>query len=218
MAMTSQFSEMTSSSIFWRCFVSLVNFSYWSKFHVNITTGFGVMIISCYKGLTKNLEIGEFSPISRDWGELGLPNLARTPLIKCYYIYQRYSFYRFWSIRGIPTGRDKIPRPTTPPAPPKLRLSLLTIIRFLWAMEFVLQFHGNQVKGNWDLELILKMMMLNILLLSFLQWAFVIKLLENQITNCYEKKVSCNSLDSSMLQLTMRYITKYWNVSVQMWS
>ena len=80
-------------------------------------------------------------------------------------------------------------------------------------MEFVLQFHGKQVKGNWDLELILKMMMVNILLLSFLHWAFVIKLLENQITNCDEKKVSCNSLDSSMLQLTMRYIT-----NVQMWS
>ena len=80
-------------------------------------------------------------------------------------------------------------------------------------MEFVLQFHGKQVKGNWDLELILKMMMVNILLLSFLHWAFVIKLLENQITNCDKKKVSCNSLDSSMLQLTMRYIT-----NVQMWS
>ena len=51
--------------------------------------------------------------------------------------------------------------------------------------------------------------MVNILLLSFLQWAFVITLLENQKTNCDEKKVSCNLLDSHLLQLTMRYITKY---------
>ena len=53
------------------------------------------------------------------------------------------------------------------------------------------------------------MMMVNILLLSFLQWALVITLPENQKTNCDEKKVSCNSLDSHLLQLTMRYMTKY---------
>ena len=27
----------------WRCFVSLVKFSYWSKFHLNIITGSGIM-------------------------------------------------------------------------------------------------------------------------------------------------------------------------------
>ena len=51
--------------------------------------------------------------------------------------------------------------------------------------------------------------MVNILLLSFLQWALVITLPENQKTNCDEKKVSCNSLDSRLLQLTMRHMTKY---------
>ena len=53
------------------------------------------------------------------------------------------------------------------------------------------------------------MMMANILLLSFLQRAFVLKLSENQKTNCDEKKVSCNTLDSRLLQLTIRYMTKY---------
>ena len=44
----------------WLCFVSLVNFSYCSKFHVNIIIffGSGVMTISFYKGLTRNPEIG----------------------------------------------------------------------------------------------------------------------------------------------------------------
>ena len=42
---------------FWGCFVSLVNFSYWSKFHVNIITGSEVMTIFFYKGLTRNPEI-----------------------------------------------------------------------------------------------------------------------------------------------------------------
>ena len=42
----------------WRRFVYLVKFSYWSKFHVNIITGYGVMTIYFYKGLTRNPEVG----------------------------------------------------------------------------------------------------------------------------------------------------------------
>ena len=38
-------------------FVSLVNFSYWSKFHLNIITGSAVLTIYFYKELTRNLEI-----------------------------------------------------------------------------------------------------------------------------------------------------------------
>ena len=34
-------------------FVSLVNFSYWCKFHISIITGSGVMTISFYKQLTR---------------------------------------------------------------------------------------------------------------------------------------------------------------------
>ena len=48
---------------FWRYFVCLVNFSYWSKFHVNIITDSGVMVISFHKGLTRNPEIGNI-PVS----------------------------------------------------------------------------------------------------------------------------------------------------------
>ena len=59
------------------------------------------------------------------------------------------------------------------------------------------------------------MRMVNILLLSFLQWGFVITLPENQKTNCNKKKVSCNSLDSCLLQLSMKYMTKYWSASIQ---
>ena len=44
--------------IFWCCFVTLIKFSYWSKFHVNTITGSGVMTIFLYKELTKNPEIG----------------------------------------------------------------------------------------------------------------------------------------------------------------
>ena len=55
--MTSEFPDMTSSSKFFETFVSLVKLSYWSKFHVNIITGSGVMTISVYKGLIRNPKV-----------------------------------------------------------------------------------------------------------------------------------------------------------------
>ena len=42
---------------FWRCFVSVVKLIYWSKFHVNIITGSGIMK-SGNKRLTRNPEVG----------------------------------------------------------------------------------------------------------------------------------------------------------------
>ena len=45
-----------------------------------------------YKGLTKiwksEIPLSEFCPISRDCGELGIPNLAQMSLIKSYSILQ----------------------------------------------------------------------------------------------------------------------------------
>ena len=57
----SQFADITSSPFFDTAVTlhCLVKFSYWSKFHVNIMTGSGVMAIFVYKGLTRNPEIGK---------------------------------------------------------------------------------------------------------------------------------------------------------------
>ena len=49
-------------NFFWRGFLSFAKFSYWSKFHVNIITGSGVMTIFFYKRLSRNLEI-EITPV-----------------------------------------------------------------------------------------------------------------------------------------------------------
>ena len=58
MTMTPQFPNMMSTfNFFWHYFVSLVKFSYWSKFCVNIITSSGIMTISFYKVLTRNLKI-----------------------------------------------------------------------------------------------------------------------------------------------------------------
>ena len=114
--MTSQFADMTSSSVFSTPFFSPVKFSYWSKFHVNIITGSGVMTIFFYKVWNRNPEIGN-NPVCV------LPNIWRLGQVrdtkfdtnvsnemllnaaKC----QGYSFYLFWVIKGQPKrGGGKI--------------------------------------------------------------------------------------------------------------
>ena len=122
--MTSQFSDMTSLSNFLTFFLSFVKFSYWSKCHVNIITGSGVMIISFYEVLTKNPEIGN-TPVwvlHNIW-RLGRvkntkfgTNVSNKILInaaKC----QGCTFYHFWVINRKLTGEVKLT-----PCPPRLGL------------------------------------------------------------------------------------------------
>ena len=97
---------------FWGCFVSLVKFSYWSKFNVNTITGSRIKTIFFYKGLTKNQEIGN----THVWG---LPNIWRLEQVRNTKFdtnisnkillnatkSQGYGFYCFCVIKGKPTGR-----------------------------------------------------------------------------------------------------------------
>ena len=113
---------------FWRCFVCLVKFSYWSKFHVNIITGSGVMVIFFYKGLTRNpkvrntpawvlLNIWRQGRVRDTKFRTDVSNEMILNAAKC----QSYSFYHFWVIKGKRTeaGRGgKLPRP------PWLRLTI----------------------------------------------------------------------------------------------
>ena len=97
---------------FWRYFVSRITFSYWSKFHVNIITGSGVMTIFFDKGLTRNPEMGNttvrvFPNIWRLEQVRDIKfgtNVSNEMLLnatKC----QGYSFYRLWVFKRNPTGR-----------------------------------------------------------------------------------------------------------------
>ena len=63
---------------FWLCFFSFAKFSYWSKFHVNISDSPEIR--------KSEKKPSKFCPISGDWGESRISSLARTSLIKCYWI------------------------------------------------------------------------------------------------------------------------------------
>ena len=114
-------------NFFWSCFVFLVKFSYWSKFHVNISTGSGIMKIFFYKGLTRNPEIGN-TPVRI------FPNIWRLGWVMDTNVSNRmflnaakfhgYSFYRSWVIKGNPTGKF-----TPPPPPTQIRINLVFVIR-----------------------------------------------------------------------------------------
>ena len=98
---------------FWQFFVSLVNFNYWSKFHVNINSSSVVMRTFFYDGLTRNPEIGKTHVwVSANvWGletardtKFGT-NVYNNILLNdenC----QDYSFYSFWviKVKSLKTG------------------------------------------------------------------------------------------------------------------
>ena len=86
-------------NLFWRCFVSLVKFSYWSKFHVNIITASVIMTIFFYKGWPEirksEIPPSEFCPMSGDWGELWIPNLVQMFQIEFYWMLQNFRVTAF---------------------------------------------------------------------------------------------------------------------------
>ena len=144
--MTSKFWEMTpSSNIF--DIVFFIKFSYKSKFDVNIITDFGVMKTSflSYENFLRDwleirkLEIArsELCPLSWEWGELRIPNLVATSLIKSYWILQNARVTAFTVsdlLREYQQGRWVVVKVSQP----RLGLSFLTVFRLSWDMEFVL--------------------------------------------------------------------------------
>ena len=125
MTMTSQFSDMTSTSNFFDVVLFLLS---------SLVTGPSFMSMSSlvlelwqfsfirdWPEIRKlDISPSEFCPISGDRRELVIPNLARMSQMKCYRILQNanYGIYRSWVIKGKPTGRVKLlppsPRPTLP--------------------------------------------------------------------------------------------------------
>ena len=129
---------------FWRSFVSLVKFSYWSKFHINIITGSGVMTIFFYKGLGRNPEIGN----TLVWVSFNIWRLEQVRFTKFgtevsnkMLLYaakcQGYSFYRFRVIKEKPTGGIKL-LPLPPPTRSGLKIKIYKYMTSVWKKCFML--------------------------------------------------------------------------------
>ena len=93
MTMTSQFSDMTSTSNIFNVVLFLLS---------SLVTGQSIISISSlvlelwqfsftrdWPEIRKSeIHPSEFCPISEDWGKLWIPNLARMSLIECYWMLQ----------------------------------------------------------------------------------------------------------------------------------
>ena len=129
MTMTSQFSDMTSTSNFFVVDLFLLS---------TLVAGLSFMSISSlvlelwqfpfirdWPEIRKSeISPSEFCPISVDWDELSLPNLAQMFLIECYWVLQNSrvtTFSVFESLRENHLEGVKLP-----PSPP--RLGLISLI------------------------------------------------------------------------------------------
>ena len=117
---SSSFFSFFSFFFFWRCLVSLVKFSYWSKFHVNIIAGsvwlWQFSLIKDWPEIRKSeIPPSEFCPISENWGKSGIVNWMS--LMKCYWMLQNVRVTAFTVselLRGNQQGAKLITR-THPP-------------------------------------------------------------------------------------------------------
>ena len=97
--------------IFWRCHVSPVKFSYWSKFHVNIITGSRVTTFCFIRNWPDISDIGNTLVwvLHNIWrlGQVGGikfgANVSSKKLLNAAK-FQDHSFCSFWIIKGKPTG------------------------------------------------------------------------------------------------------------------
>ena len=125
MAMTSHFFNMKPPSIFFDVLLLLLSDLVTGTIFISISQLipdlWQFVFIKDWPEIRK-LEIASsgFCPISEDWVEYRIPNLARTCLIKWYWmlqnisfttfteftVYSIYSLQRFWVIKGKPAGRS----------------------------------------------------------------------------------------------------------------
>ena len=137
MTTTSQFSDMMLWSIcFWSCFVPLVKFSYWSKF-MSISSSvlelWRFSFISDWPEIRRSeIPPSAFWLISGDWAELGIPNLARMSLIKCYWMLQKARVTAFTiSELSWENQQGEGVKFTPSPYPPRLELILKNNVQLL---------------------------------------------------------------------------------------
>ena len=128
-------------NFFWRDFLSLVNFSYWSKFYVNIIPGSGVMTILFYKGLTRSPSFSQYLETGRVRGTKFDTNFSN----ECYWILQNARVTAFTVselIRGKPQGVAKITAPPPSHTHTQIRVS---VFLFIYSMQWEIKIQTENI-------------------------------------------------------------------------
>ena len=128
MTMTSQFSDMTSTSNFFDVVLFLLSSLVAGPSFMSISSLvlelWQFSFIRDWPEIQKSeIPPSEFCPISGDWGKLWIPNLARMSLIKCYWMLQNARVTAF-TVSGLSRENQQGGKITSPPLhhPPRLEL------------------------------------------------------------------------------------------------
>ena len=122
--MTSQFADMTSLSIFFEVVLflssSLVTGPRFMSMSSLVLELWQFSFLRDWPEIWKSeIPPNEFCPVSEDWGELGILNLAQMSLMKCYWMLQNArvtTFTVFELLRKNKTG-EGVELPPLPPSP-----------------------------------------------------------------------------------------------------
>ena len=130
-------------NFFWRDFLSLVNFSYWSKFYVNIIPGSGVMTIFFYKGLTRSLSFSQYLETGRVRGTKFDTNFSN----ECYWILQNARVTAFTVSELIKGKQQGVAKITAPPPPhththTQIRVS---VFLFIYSMQWEIKIQTENI-------------------------------------------------------------------------
>ena len=171
MTMTSQFVDMTSSSIFFDVVLFLLSSLVTDPSFMSISSLvlelWQFSFIRDWPEIRKSeIPPSEFCPISGDWSKLGIPkfgiNVSSEMLLnaaKC----QGYSFYCFWVIKGKPTAGEG--KGDYPPSPTQIRVKAIILysvhsisfvkyvfspmIRFMKTSTRIMKYESQVVKSNF---------------------------------------------------------------------
>ena len=138
---------------FWRYFVSLVKFSFWSSF---MSISSLVMELLQFSFISDWPEIrksetppSEFCPISVDWDKLGITNLVRMSLMKCYWMLQNTRVTTFTVLSY--KGKTKM-GVTLPSSFPRLGLKYFFILFLMFLCNVIHKVSINMIVEHGNCE------------------------------------------------------------------
>ena len=125
MTMTSQFSDMTSTSNFFEVILFLLSSLVTGRSFMSIS----LRLLELWQEIRKSeIPTSEFCPISGNSGELWIPNLARMSLIECCWTLQSPGFTAFTVLELLRENQLGEGGVKLPPLPTQIKVKLGTVL------------------------------------------------------------------------------------------